>query len=344
MKDDRRKIKAIVFVTTGTWFLSMLAFAIWGIWNKKASLDFVFIYGIFNLGIFSFAYKIISKNVNRVMQKVDDCIQCMINGQAVQNFSTEEESLLGKFQMQILKLYQILDSSREYEEKMRKEMSGLVADLVHQINTPLTNIQMYSGFLMQDDLPQEEKADICEIINAQIEKLGWFADGFTKTARLEENMRKLAPEKQPILPIILSAIDEVSLKAKQHENEVCLEGRQNIQAFYDRHWTEEAIFNLLDNAVKYGKKGTPIQVKMSVYELYVRVDVINYGEPISKEEYPKLFNRFYRGKNAAFIKEGVGLGLYLARQIILEQGGYIKGGNLNKEGNVFSVFLLKDKY
>lgn len=308
MKDDRKKVNTIVFAAAGAWFLSMASFAIWGIWSKKASLDFVCLYGICNLGIFSFAYKIISKNVNHIMQKVDDCIQCMIDGQAIQNFSTEEESLLSKFQMQIMKLYQILDSSREHEEKMRKEMSGLVADLVHQVNTPLTNIQIYSGFLMQDNLPKAEKADIGEIINAQIEKLGWFADGFTKTARLEENMRKLVPEKQPVLPTILSAIDEVSLKAKQHGNEVCLEGRQDIQAFYDRHWTEEAIFNLLDNAVKYGEEGTPIQVKISAYELYIRIDVINYGEPISREDYPKLFNRFYRGKNAALIKEGVGLG------------------------------------
>jgi len=341
MKSDRTKIKVIVYVTTGTWFLSMAVFAVWGICSKKASLDFVCLYGICNLGIFSFAYRVISQNVNLVMYKVNNCIQCMIDGQAVQNFSIEEESLLGKFQMQILKLYEILDSSREHEEKMRKEIMELVADLVHQVNTPLTNIQMYSGFLVQDKLSKEEKADICKIINTQVEKLGWFANGFTKTARLEENMRRLKPEKQPILPIILSAINEVSLKAKQHRNEICLEGDQHTQAFYDRRWTEEAIFNLLDNAVKYGEEGTRIQVKMSAYELYVRVDVINYGDPIVKEEYPKLFNRFYRGKNAALIREGVGLGLYLTRQIILEQGGYIKVGNLAQKGNIFSVFLLK---
>lgn len=152
-------------------------------------------------------------------------------------------------------------------------------------------------------------------------------------------MRSMDPKKQPILPMVLSAIDEVSLKAMNHGNEICLEGEQNICAVYDRRWTEEAIFNLLDNAVKYGRESTPILVRMTKYQLFVRIDVASCAEPIPREEYPRLFERFYRGKNAALIKDGVGLGLYLTRRILAEQGGFVKVEADGKKGNVFSVFL-----
>lgn len=343
MQNNRNTIKKINIITIGIWFLSMLIFILGTIKIPYVS-GFIFFYGIWNLGIFSIAYQNIAKNVNTIMQNVDDCIQSMIDGQPIQKFSIKEESLLGKFQMQLLKLYQILNNAKKQEEKMRKEMGNLITDLVHQINTPLTNIQMYTEFLIQDELSKEEKKHMYEILNTQIKKLGWFAEGFTKTARLEEDIRKLNPKKQPILPMILSAIDEISLKAQDHGNEISLEGKQDIQAFYDRRWTEEAIFNLLDNAVKYGREGTTIFVKMSAYDLFVRIDIMNYGDIIPKEEYPKLFYRFYRGKNAALIKEGVGLGLYLARQIITEQGGYIKIQKESGKGNLFTIFLLKQTY
>ncbi len=339
MRNNRKEIRRIVIVAIVIWFLSLLVFAIPVIGTGQA--DFFCLYGVWNLGIFSFAYLFISRKVSVVMQQVDDCIQSLIDGSPIQRFSAGEESLLGKFQMQIMKLYQILNSSRENEERQRKEMSSLIADLVHQINTPLTNIQIYSGFLMQDHAAKEEKAKLCEIINSQIEKLGWFADGFTKTARLEEDMRKLQPRQQKILPMILSAIDEISVQAEACGDEICLLGEQGIVAYFDQRWTEEAVFNLLDNAVKYGEEGSKICVKMTAYEIYVRIDVVNYGKPLPKEEYARVFDRYYRGENAACIKEGVGLGLYLVGQIVAGQGGYVKVGNFEGKGNVFSIFLLK---
>jgi len=115
-------------------------------------------------------------------------------------------------------------------------------------------------------------------------------------------------------------------------------GEQNIEALFDRRWTEEAVFNLLDNAVKYGEEGRPVHVRMTAYEIYVRIDVVNYGEPVPREEYTMLFNRYYRGKKASCIKEGVGLGLYLVRQIAAEQGGYERLGIIRGRGQCSACF------
>lgn len=182
---------------------------------------------------------------------------------------------------------------------------------------------------------------ICEVIDSQVEKLNWFAEGFAKTARLEEHIMQLKVKKQQVLEPILRAIDQVTLKAEQKGNEIILEGDKNIKAVFDSRWTEEAVFNLLDNGVKYGKEGCPITIVLTVYEMFVRVDVKNWGEVIPKEEYNKIFTRFYRGSGAALVKDGVGLGLFLTRQIIMEQGGYMRVGAYGNNGNMFSIFLIK---
>ena len=120
-----------------------------------------------------------------------------------------------------------------------------------------------------------------------------------------------------------------------------MSGDREAQAVYDRRWTEEALFNILDNAVKYGEPGMPVCVTVTSYELFVRIDIMNYGNEIPGEEYPRIFMRYYRGGNAVFVKEGIGLGLYLFREIITDQGGYIKVSSAKGMGNVFSVFLKK---
>ena len=342
MRNDRVQIKVIVITALVVWLLSLAVFAVLSLKVGAAALILQFLYGLWNLVIFSAAYLAVSRKVSNVMKQVDYCIQSMIDGCPVRKFSEMEDSLPGKFQHQLIKLYQILNSSQEREMKLRKEMGSLVADLVHQINTPLTNIQIYSGFLMQEGLVKEEREKVYKIINHQIEKLGWFGDGFNKMAQLEDDIRKLEPKHQPVLPMVLSAIDEISVKAEARGDEIVFSGEQDAEAFYDSKWTEEAVFNLLDNAVKYGQEGSSILVQITSYELFVRIDVINYGTLIPKEEYPAIFNRYYRGKNTACVKEGVGLGLYLSRQVAAGQGGYIKVGEEQGKGNIFSIFLVKN--
>ena len=225
---------------------------------------------------------------------------------------------------------------------------------------------MYCGFLERDTFAPGEREKICRIIDSQVEKLGWFGDGFTKTIRLEEDVMQMRPTEQPILEMVLAAIDQIAWKAEQNGQEICLEGAQDICGVYDRRWTEESLCNLLDNAVKYGEKGRKIIVSMEEYPMVVRIDVKNYGVPLTRAEYGKVYQRFYRGNNAALVKEGVGLGLYLTRKILNQENGYVKaevwrteawraeitegaaeaqGGDtsLKGQGSVFSIFLPKSQ-
>lgn len=285
-------------------------------------------------------YRRLRNKVDSTMEQVDATIDGLIHHRRPQYFSETEDSLLGKFQSEILQLHDMLTSYESKEKELRKSLSGSISDLVHQINTPITNIRMYSGFLQDGGLTDEEQKHFAVQIQKQADKLSWLGEGFAKVSRMESGIISLQPEVQKILPILLRAIDQVTLKAQEHGNEIALEGDQKQDAYLDAKWTEEVFYNLLDNAVKYSDEGSRIVVAMTRYEMYIRVDVRNCGLKIEKEEYPKVFQRFYRSGQVQE-QEGVGLGLYLAREIVRGQQGYMKVGRNEVGETVFSVFLRR---
>lgn len=285
-------------------------------------------------------YRRLREKVNTTMEQVDATIDGLIHHRRPQYFSETEDSLLGKFQSEILQLHDMLTSYEAREKELRESLSGSISDLVHQINTPITNIRMYSGFLQDGGLTDEEQRQFAIKIQKQADKLSWLGEGFAKVSRMESGIISLQPETQKVLPILLRAIDQVTLKAQEHGNEIALEGDQKQDAYLDAKWTEEVFYNLLDNAVKYSDEGSRIVAAMTRYEMYVRVDVRNRGLKIEKEEYPKVYQRFYRSGQVQE-QEGVGLGLYLAREIVRGQQGYMKVGRNEVGETVFSVFLRR---
>lgn len=285
-------------------------------------------------------YKKMEKFADRAMIQANDIMEQLILGREVKYFSENEDSLLGKFQARAGRLYDIHSAQEQREKELRDQISRSVSDLVHQINTPIANIKMYSEFLKEDSLTTEERRHFADNLERQARKLSWLGEGFAKVSRLEMGIISLKPKLQPVLPVVLSAVDQVSLKAEQHGNDICLEGRQDLKACLDRKWTEEVFFNLLDNAVKYSAPESRILVELLEYEMYIRINVCSQGTKVEREEFARVFQRFYRGRNAEE-QEGVGLGLYLAREIVNGQRGYMKGEYELEKGNVFSVFLRR---
>lgn len=115
-------------------------------------------------------------------------------------------------------------------------------------------------------------------------------------------------------------------------------GSIDADAVFDSKWTEEAIFNLLDNAVKYTPSGGEVRISVTSYELFSAVHIRDTGPGIPEAEQPKVFQRFYRGIECQN-EEGVGIGLYLVRQIAEGQGGYVKVSSEQGKGSTFSLYL-----
>lgn len=319
------------------------------------------LYGAANLLVFTAVYLVLSHCVRNALYALGDMMEELISGRKPKKdetgdgeseepeavkavrmaFPAAQETILSKLQGQILKLYDILCAHREQEQKLRKQLDENIGNLVHQMGTPITNIRLYVGFLKRDDLTVQERDRFLRCMEEQADKLFWLGESFSKVSRLETGLIRLKPEKQAIEPLILNAVSQVATKAENKKMEIALSGNTQAFALADKKWTTEALFNVLDNAVKYGKPGTQIEITVKELTSYVSIAIRNDSEKaIVPEEYPLLFKRFYRGKHDAGT-EGVGLGLYIARKILEDERAYIQAGKTPDGLTEFLVCLYK---
>ena len=159
-----------------------------------------------------------------------------------------------------------------------------------------------------------------------------------KTSRLETGVISLAKNTQPVYDTLAAALGGILLNAEKKNICVSVDCPEDIAASHDRKWTSEALFNILDNAVKYTSAGGRIKVSVEAWEMYVKIDITDSGKGIAENRQGMIFKRFYREEEVHDI-EGIGLGLYLAREIITMQGGYIKVSSMVGCGSTFSIFL-----
>ena len=159
-------------------------------------------------------------------------------------------------------------------------------------------------------------------------------------SRLETGIVTLRPRQQDVKAMVTETVDSFREKAEKKGLKLC-DCSEHAVAWFDRKWTAEALGNILDNAVKYTGQGR-IEVRTRQYELFTAVEVADTGPGLDEEEIPGLFGRFQRGEDAQE-QEGVGIGLYLARQILAGEGGYIKVSSKKGKGSVFSLFLSNGK-
>ena len=317
-------------------FLFLLAVNI----NPGSTVLLAVVYGALNIAVFTAVYFLSARCVGDVLCRLGDMIECLIGGKEKILFSIEEDTMLSKLQGQLLKLYDILRSHEENEQKLRRQLDENIGNLVHQLNTPITNIVIYADFMKRDDLTVEEKARFLRCMEEQAGKLSWLGESFSKISRLETGMICLKPGKQQILPLLLDAVDQVMEKARKKGMEIALEGETQAEVAADAKWTTEAVFNVLDNAVKYGDAESKVTIAVTELSSFVCVAVRDRGTRISGSEYHKIFQRFYRGKHAGK-EEGAGLGLYIAREILEKERGYIKAETLQSGETEFQLYLPK---
>ena len=189
----------------------------------------------------------------------------------------------------------------------------------------------------QSGLPESAQM-LADEIGRQSAKLDFLIQSLIKASRLENGIVQVSPETSAMDVLLESAALGVLKKAQNRSVTLIMDVPQNLSACFDLKWTAEALYNILDNALKYTPPGGEIRVTAQAYELFCRIDVSDTGIGISEDEIPKIFSRFYRS-SAVSQEEGVGIGLYLSREIITLQGGYIKVSSEPGKGSCFSVFL-----
>ena len=215
----------------------------------------------------------------------------------------------------------------------------MISDISHQTATPISNILIYSQLLEELCQGQEER-EYAAVVGRQAEKLKFLLDSLVKVSRLENGIIQT----NPVLGSVGSLVEEVRAmgESKAAKKEISIETKGEdlpVTAYFDYRWTVEALYNLVDNAIKYTDSGGKIQIEVIPYTIFCRINVIDDGRGICEEDQAKIFQRFYRSKDV-LEQEGVGLGLYLTREILKGEGGYLKVSSKEGQGSTFSVFLL----
>ena len=177
-----------------------------------------------------------------------------------------------------------------------------------------------------------------EIIRRQLEKLEFLLDSLMKASRLESEMIKLHMDNRRFFHTLELAVGGIVRVAVRKNIDISVDCAPSVMFLHDEKWTAEAIENILDNAVKYTEENGKISITVFLGEMYAEIRIKDTGKGIAPENYNNIFRRFYR-ENPASSGDGLGLGLYIARNIITLQGGYIVVHSVVGEGSAFSVYL-----
>lgn len=310
------------------------------IYFKTLNIHITIITAIFSLGIISFIFlydKLFKNYMTSILEELSDMLETISHMESKEVFSTMEDTIFSKLQSQTTKLTNLLISQNKEIEEEKNEIKSLISDIAHQLKTPLSNIKIYSEFLQDDNLKEYERKEFNNIVLFSLNKLTFLVESMIKMSRLESGVIGLKLERDSLNETVLLALYEVQKKARNKNIIIGLNEIDKIIINHDKNWLSEAIFNILENGVKYTKYGGKIDITIKTYEVFCRVDIEDNGIGISEDEFPKIFSRFYRGRNIGDA-EGIGIGLYLSREIIMQHGGYIKV-NSNNGGSKFSIFL-----
>lgn len=275
------------------------------------------------------------RKTQKTISSIEKMLDAAINGSFIEN--TFDESRLSSLETRFAHYLSASETSARNVATEKEKIKSLIADISHQTKTPIANLILYSELLQEEALSESARAN-AEAIYQQSEKLRFLIDSLVKLSRLENGIISLSPQMQGLQPMLQRLVTQYCPKAKDKGLSINLHDT-NVKAVFDEKWTFEALANILDNAIKYTTQGG-IALSVADYEMFARIDISDTGAGIPEEEQAKIFTRFYRSETARG-QEGVGIGLYLAREIISGQGGYIKVTSTPGKGTTFSVFLSR---
>ena len=292
------------------------------------------------VGIFYFA-----QNEKRRHRQLAELQELLIMCQKEDYSFAEEEASLSKlydpqFADSVVKLGQNLALKTRLLAEEKDQTKTLVTDISHQLKTPVSALK--SCFIMSMESEGEEQANFLKACTRQIERLERLMEALIQVARMEQGMIRVQPVETSLTDILVEAVNIVYHKAKdkaiQFDTED-VEGQEYTVAA-DPKWSAEAIANLLDNAVKYSPVGSRIGIRVQKLYSFVEIAIEDEGIGVPKEEQTLIFRRFYRGGSTSVKKEdGWGIGLYLSRKILEEEGGSLFMRQGREHGSIFIVHL-----
>lgn len=280
----------------------------------------------------------LKKDVYDFEEKLEKYLDDMIAGREIIAEEKTEESLWGKISVRLERLYQIGRKKETENMEEKKKLKELISDISHQTKTPIANLKIYLELLEDENTEEAKRKEFLKKMEGQTDKLDFLIQSMVEMSRLETGIIKINQKQKRIYDTLAEAVSAVVPKAEKKGIEIHVKCEEDLLVSHDRKWTGEAIYNLLDNGVKYTPAGGKIEIEAEAYEFFTKISIRDNGKGIARERQAEIFKRFYR-EPEVHDTEGVGVGLYLARQIISMQKGYIEVQSELGQGAEFRIFL-----
>lgn len=239
-------------------------------------------------------------------------------------------------------IYKVTVRLREQADALRRDkvyLADSIADISHQIRTPLTSIHLIANFLAEEELDDARRLALTRDLRELLARIDWLIHTLLKLSRLDAGMVYLAPEEVNIKNLVLRAAEPLMIPMELREQQLCIHATEEEYFSVDPNWTVEVIGNILKNCMEHTPNGGTVTVDIAQSPICTELIVCDSGEGFSPEDLPHLFERFYKGKNAA--SSSIGIGLALARGILSAQNATIKAENGRHGGAKFTMRFYK---
>ena len=273
----------------------------------------------------------------RIIDRLDIMVDNAIEGRNLE--SRFDESRMGALETKLQKFLEMNNRSIDGLREEKAKINTLISDISHQTKTPIANIKLYAELLRESDI-SEESREYVNVLIEQTERLNFLIQSLIKISRLDNGIITLTPKNQTIVSLLEAAKKTYFLAASEKNIDIDITVNE-VEAVFDEKWTAEAIEIILDNAIKYTPNNGKISINIEEYQMFLRINIKDTGIGIKEDEYSKIFMRFYRSSDVAE-KRGVGIGLYLAREIVTKENGYITVSSDYGKWTVFSIYLPKN--
>ena len=277
------------------------------------------------------------KEVRLFAEKVEATLDAIVTEKEWTIDGELEDSLWGRTGTQLAKAGNVFQKKEEESVREKERVKGLISDISHQTRTPVANIKLYLELLGDEELSQSGQEFLGKI-QGQMEKIDFLMQSMVKMSRIETGILQIRKEDKNLYETIRHAVASVVPEAVQKEIALYVDCEEEMIICHDSKWTEEAIYNVLDNALKYTETGGKIHIQAERQELFVKLSISDTGKGIAPERQAEIFTRFYR-EPEVHDKPGVGIGLYLARTIMELQKGYIEVQSEVGRGASFRLYF-----
>lgn len=294
------------------------------------------IFGIASLSIFM-RYVLIQE---KELKEINEYIKEVNNKNYSLKIEDNKDGELSRLRNELYKTTVILREAAENSEEEKEKLSIAIADISHQLKTPLTSIRiMLYNISDNPDMPQEIREDFIQDISKQVEHMSSLVISLLKIAKFDAGTIKMENEEIDAKKLIDSVINNLAILIEIKEIEVITKIDEKAIFIADYKWQQEALTNILKNAIEHSQPKSNIYIIVENTSIFLKIKIKDEGQGIEQKDLKHIFERFYRAKNCN--EDSIGIGLSLAKTIIEQNNGYIKATSEVGKGTLFEIKYIK---